>query len=72
MSTQVNYQVCGVSAEGYGWHEPRLYPTFAEADEQAEHWAKHEPEVWVEKVTTTREIVRSISSALPTKALIPA
>jgi hypothetical protein len=63
MSTSVRFQVCGTTEDGWDWHEPMDYPTFEEADERAEHWGKYEPEVWVEKITAYREIVKSISRA---------
>lgn len=72
MSTETAFQVCGVSSEGHGWHEPQTYRTYEEANAQAEHWIKFEPEVWVEKVTVTREIVKSISTSLPPREHIPA
>lgn len=69
MYTEVSYVVSGVTEDGYGWHEPQAYHTFEEANAQAEHWAKYEPEVWVEKITTTRE---TVSTPLPPREHIPA
>lgn len=58
MDVQVKYVVCGVT-DGFGWHLPTWYDTVEEANTRAEHEAAREDDVWVEKHTTTREIIRA-------------
>lgn len=73
MRETVNYVVCGVDEAGFGWTIPHMYPTVEEANDRADQEAQYETEVWVEKRTMTREIIRSISGpGLPETALIPA
>lgn len=73
MAAEVKFVVYGISDEGYGWHCAHEHVTFEEANEEAERWAQYDPETWVEKHTTYREIVKSISGpGLPETALIPA
>ncbi len=73
MAAEVKFVVYGISDEGYGWRCYHDHVTFEEANEEAEHWAQNSPEAWVEKHTTYREIVKSISGpGLPETALIPA
>lgn len=63
MSEEIKYRVCGTTEDGYDWYDDMWHLTVEAANAHAESWAKHEPKVWVEKITTTREIIRSISSA---------
>lgn len=74
MDVQVKYVVCGHDDEdGWLWHCPILYDSVEEANARAEREAQYCSEVWVEKHTTHREIIKSISSpGLPVTALIPA
>lgn len=73
MDVQVKYVVCGVDEAGFGWHLPTQYENVGVAALRAEFEADNNPEVWVEKHTLTREIVKSISGpGLPETALIPA
>lgn len=74
MTIEVKFIVCGHDDEdGWLWHCPIRYDTFEEASVRLEREQQYCSEVWVEKHTTTREIVKSISGpGLPETALIPA
>lgn len=73
MAAEVKFVVCGQGDDGYTWHSGFSYLTMEDAVVEMERWAKYDPEVWIEKHTTYREIVKSISGpGLPETALIPA
>ena len=74
MAAEVKFVVYGHSDEdGMDWHLAQWYDTFEEASVRAEREIKYCSEVWIEKHTSYREIVKSISGpGLPETALIPA
>jgi hypothetical protein len=73
VSVTVNFVVCGKDESGFQWTIPHMYPTIDDASHRADQEAMLEAEVWVEKITTYREIVHpEAAPTLPDPPLIPA